>query len=268
LKKEYLLNLNSHRLVESQKNIISFSHSGEFYLHQGDLLFIVGENGIGKTSFLNFLYNFIGHSNDLKREFHIVRIPQRYDFFDYNGRTIYDFYINYFTKDSLIGRFVSTEDVKSKLIYFIELFPDLKLIMIRKNHDNSNFELDWFLKNKLEKFSGGQKRILYIIRAILEIEYLFLVSEKSNTFFNKTTLLLMDEPFNDVSIGNIKNIVNIINNLKKFYPDLITIFVSHFQFINNINRVVKIFREDGGVKLKEISDQDNFNFYSKTNNCF
>jgi ABC-type phosphate transport system ATPase subunit len=110
-------------------------------------------------------------------------------------------------------------------------------LVVKKN------ELNILLNQSLDKLSGGQKRLLYLIREILALK----ISPRE-----QQKILFLDEPFNDIDLKNLSFIKRMINDVRKEIPSLIIIMCTHLQLVDGLNRVLKLTRNASIVSIEEI----------------
>ncbi len=82
------------------------------------------------------------------------------------------------------------------------------------------------LKSKMQKLSGGQKRLISIIADIC--------------LFEDLDYYFIDEPLNNLDMRTVRQISNLLNQIHLENPDAIILMVSHCRIFPFINRVIKI----------------------------
>lgn len=176
-------------------NNLSFSYSKKeilddvsFELNDGEIITILGKNGVGKTTLLEILLSIkkakegsiILNNKDLKEYSSkekaklIAYVPQ---ILDETNLTVYDFL--------LLGR-----------IPYFNLSPSkedkdevLKII--------SDFELENIANHSMNKISGGERQLVSIARAML----------------TKPKILILDEPTSALDVQNTKKVLNTLKSL-------------------------------------------------------
>lgn len=171
-------------------------HYDEIQFKFGDYVLISGENGSGKSTLLKNIYNgkFIETNLSLEKDF--IYIPQDSSYLDKSLRVIdWILYLNRVIFLNMLNK----------------IFIDTNLIDLLGF--KSVLELNKFKHKKLHMLSGGEQKILDLI--------IYLSMRKA--------VYLIDEPFNHISLANVKKVVNLINSAH-MNSNCIIIIVSHFDF--------------------------------------
>ena len=200
-------------MILTVKNL-SFSYSNKevlhnisFSLNKGEIITILGKNGVGKTTLLELLLSLkkikegsiILDNKDLKeystkeKSKLIAYVPQN---LEESSLTVFDFL--------LLGR-----------IPYFNLFPtkEDKDEVLRVIND---FSLEEIVNNSMMEISGGERQLVSIARAML----------------SKPKILILDEPTSSLDIQNTKKVLSTLKNLVK--KQSITILIS----IHDINEAL------------------------------
>ena len=186
---------NNKEIIKVNKVSLSFERRQildniSFKLNQGEILGLLGPNGVGKSTIFNLITGFlkpdfgsiiIGKENvvsypiaERTNKFKISFVPQ------YGG---------YFHELTLLENLNAIAEIQIK---------DKKVRINRIEILISKFEFDTILNTKAKFLSGGQKKKLVIALALL----------------NDPKVLLLDEPFAALDILTIKMLKELIVNLQ------------------------------------------------------
>ena len=266
--KQLPLNFNEYKIFNKDYNI-HFEIDSNLSLHPGDFIRLFGNNGTGKTAFFKALafYNIDDKpthhkfsylfrpslvinkiKNDLfDAEAYNFYIPQNYEDFIFQGRTIRHFLLNYFDCKKVVpGKDIETI-VKN---FFNEESVTISRSLAIRDKNGKPIQTNNFsdlLDCKMEMLSGGQKRLLYIIREFLSLKF---------TEVTGYRILMMDEPFNDIDLSNIDFLKRLINEVRSQFPDLIILISTHLQIMDSINRVFELIKGQRSVKISEITEDN------------
>ena len=197
---------------------------------------ISGDNGSGKSTFLKVLANDI--SSDLVNEMRIdgsITFDGK-DICSESGRDCFSKNMCYVSQDDFF--FMPNSTILNELSFYyeialskkitkanlLELLANLSINDILKNSFD-NKTIDEILKLKVSHLSGGQKKLIHIIREIIKNPH--------------AQVFIFDEPLNNLDIKNIASISNLIRSCLKH--DSTCIIVSHckvFPFVNEEYRIV------------------------------
>ena len=171
---------------------------------------IKGPNGAGKTTFLKLLFGMIHPTSG-----NIVR--------HFNSKNIEISYV--FQEPIFLNR--SVEDNLKHLLYCKSIKKNdwVKII----HHIVSEYSLEHLLKSQIKDLSGGELQLLSLIRSII----------------TKPSILLYDEPTNNLDDDNIELVSKIINDINN--QGLSLIMVSHNSILDNITKYNQLFIKDGSL---------------------
>ena len=195
----------------------------------GDAVLIAGENGTGKSSLLKTMLRIemqdktvAGHilffGNDIlamdtkvlqEQRRNIAYLQQQDEFDALDGYTIAD--VLYDSFEAHNGRTPTKADRNMVDGLFARYIPA---------------EAKITLKSRIQKLSGGQKRLVAIIADICMVE-------KLDFFF-------IDEPLNNLDMKTVRLISNLLNQIHIENPNAVMVMVSHCRIFPFINRVFKI----------------------------
>ena len=146
-----------------------------FNIHQNDCLQVRGMNGSGKTTLLNTL---IGILPKLEGEIQWNILPNQ------------------------IGWIPQEIDVLVSPLTVSDLLKYSSLNIVNSTNIQNTLlqvELENFFYHRLDRLSGGQRKRVYLARALI----------------NQPKLLILDEPFNSLDKSGIKNLTNILKKLNQ-----------------------------------------------------
>ena len=171
-------------------------------LNYGDKAVIIGEEGNGKSTLLKWIYNpeFIS------------------DYMEFNGERVLNNEVLAYLPQELPQK----DKEKSLYEFFSEesQFWDITPKELGKMASNFNLNIDFFYsEQKLKTLSGGEKIKAQIMRILMK----------------KPTVLLLDEPSNDIDISTLEWLENFINSW-----EYIVLFISHDETLieNTANMVI------------------------------
>lgn len=230
---------------------IKFEIEPEVSFNMGDFVRFFADNGAGKTAFFKKIYEF-SHDNIIFHNTNIYYVPQNYEDYIFPGRTIKAFFLDYVKNNPGHDAHDSSEQIQS---FFQNNDKFLLKAYPKKIRDNSDkFDIETFYKRRMDELSGGQKRLLYILRE-------FLLLRIANTHQDK--VLILDEPFNDIDLTNLEFIKKLIENARKDFPHL-TIFIStHLQLLDGLNKVIFLKKESEVVRVGFSFNNQNLDYYIK-----
>ena len=219
-----LITLHNYSLKYKEKIILS---DVNFSFEAGKVYLIDGENGVGKSSFVKSL---LGFERNLKKQEGIISIDNSKNVLEMNDNELqilrskvayleqkddYSFNVSVFDvlKDSY-NAFVQGKLNKNDIEYISNIFNEYA------------DELNFGLKTKVNKLSGGQQRMLSIISSIC-------IREKSKIF-------ILDEPLNNLDIRNVAKISNILNKVVRSKKDSVFLLITHCKIFPFITDGLKI----------------------------
>ena len=171
---------------------------------------IKGPNGAGKTTFLKLLFGMIHPTTG-----NIVR--------HFNSKNMEISFV--FQEPIFLNR--SVEDNLKHLLYCKSIKK--KYWMKTIHHIVSEYSLEHLLKSQIRDLSGGELQLLSLIRSMI----------------TKPSILLYDEPTNNLDDDNIELVTKIIKDINN--QGLSLIMVSHNSILNNITRYNQLFIKNGSL---------------------
>jgi ABC-type Mn2+/Zn2+ transport system ATPase subunit len=222
---------------------LSFHWPNHFSLLPGDYIRIVGQNGTGKTALFKIFEAAKEQPSFFNPRSYIFYVPQNYEDFSFFGRKIHDFVNDYLTKNRSITMIKDYQQIMDDFFKHHEQDLAQAFVFQSPKRKPIPYELNILLNQSLDKLSGGQKRLLYLIREILALK----ISPRE-----QQKILFLDEPFNDIDLKNLSFIKRMINDVRKEIPSLIIIMCTHLQLVDGLNRVLKLTRNASIVSIEEI----------------
>lgn len=214
---------------------LTVAENESFYVKQGEIVLILGDNGTGKSSLLKSLIL----APDIRK------YVSRNLYFD--GKLVED--INEFRRS--VG-FSEQEDEEDPL--FSRKVKDYVLEYASEAQDNSGY-LEYYDKlfneylncstyaggklnsMKLKVCSGGQKKIVSILRALSR---------------NNSKLYILDEPINNLDAKHARILNNFLIDLKKRNNPPAILIVTHCHMFQSVDRAYQL--KNGKLKLLEKYD--------------
>lgn len=226
------IEINNLKIRKKEQSIFVVEN---LILNPGDLLYIDGKNGIGKTLFLKILSGDIIFERGLKYE-GSIKISGTETIHNLNNENIRlkVCYIsqedNLFTENTVLDEFLIAFRLRLGLKNKDEVLDLLK--------ENKIDELAPDIYNNLnenpKRLSGGNQRLITILIWLLSSE--------------KADLFLIDEPLQGLDIYNVSVVNKLLKQIIKNNPEAIVLIVSHiaehFDFLNgklyfNNNKIIK-----------------------------
>lgn len=215
----------------SVKNIdVAYGHAKVLHnisleLKQGEMVFIAGRNGAGKTTFLKSIAGFMKPSQGTIEfydqniaGFHpekVALLGIRYVFQDkrvFSQLTV---------KENLeLAAYPVKEKISDAIAKVVSIYP----------------KIEKFLDLRAGSLSGGQRQILLIGRALV----------------GNPKLLLIDEPTEGLAAGTINDILNVLAMMKGKVPMIIV--EQNLSVVGMLADKVYIMRE--GKVVREVTDKD------------
>ena len=206
----------------------------------GDVILLTGENGTGKSTFLKSILRMEMRDKTVSGRIlfsgidimklddkalqsqrrKIAYLQQQDDYDSLDGYTVAD--VLYDSYEAKIGRKLSKADRVIVDGIFNRYIPEGTKVT---------------LKSKIQKLSGGQKRLISIIADIC--------------LFEDLDFYFIDEPLNNLDMKTVRQISNLLNEIHRENPNAIIVMVSHCKIFPFINRVFKI---ENGKLLEDSSD--------------
>ena len=178
-------------------------HNISFSLHSGELLMIIGDIGIGKSTLLKLIAGIISSENGVIKASSNKNLSE---LIGYSSSSERSFFLRLSVMENLIFflRMRGFSEIKARknIMYYLDLF---------------NLRED-FADTLFFNLSSGQKKIVSFIRAIA----------------HNPSILILDEPFVSLDEASSKTIENIIRTKYKSNDDFI--YVSCISFNKRIRR--------------------------------
>jgi ABC-type multidrug transport system ATPase subunit len=210
-------------------------------IESGDFIFLKGDNGSGKSTFLNVLANY--NPPDINYKVTGSIIFDNHDILTVDDPFLFRqqiYYIQQKPEDSdqtVFQKFQTvmnivhpvTEDDVKNFLHETDILSDF-------SNKNTEITAEKLLKRKFARLSEGQKKLLEALAGIMRAQYM--------------KLLLIDEPLNHLDMGNVKKIINLFTNLRKKNPDLAIIITTHCQAFPEPTKY--LVAGDGNIKLSRV----------------
>ncbi len=180
-----------------------------FKLNKSECLVIQGHNGGGKTTLINCLV----------RHYKLEDNKILYDDVDINN-------FKKWTKIGYVPQFISYAEFPVSVMEFLTAY-EVKNNKKRVVELLSKFKLLHIKNKNLHSLSGGQKRRIFIIRALL----------------NEPELLIFDEPLVAIDKENREKIVDILKRLKESGISIIIITHNFHEFHGMANKIIELNNE-------------------------
>jgi ABC-type multidrug transport system ATPase subunit len=227
---------------EIMTEFLNFNILENIDFQKGDLIRVYGSNGVGKTTFFELICDNTKRKIHFSNDTEIFYIPQNYEDLLFTGRKVGHFLINYLSNKLSLKNKIAEEIV----IDFFDKYKTLAEDNYRYFDKKQKTKLfDWkdFKNKKMNTLSGGQKRLLYIIR-----EFIIITETPRN---KKQKVLFLDEPFNDLDLQNKKFAIKLIKEIRMNDPELIIFIITHMSIIEGLNRVLYLENNNNSVSIMD-----------------
>lgn len=220
------LNVKNLSITIQNNNLL---HDINMKISKHDFIFITGNNGSGKSTFMNVLskyqpqevalYKVSGtieyNGNDNHPNYNILtkKESQWYNREIYYLRQNPELHGTIYQNFQLVLNPIGIKVLKSDII---KEFRQYNVFTERINESRSRkwFQKD-FLDQPINSLSGGQRKIVEILAMIMRARN------------SSIKILLIDEPFNHLDVKNIKKVVELILELRRINPELAIIVSTH-----------------------------------------
>lgn len=181
-----------------------------FTIDRNEIVALVGDNGAGKSKLVKILCGIeMLDKGEIYVEGEKVRFLTPKDAMKQGIEAVYQETMLVDTLDIKRNMFLEKEQV-----YHFGFGP-IKWLNLKKMERESIEYLEWVglhLKSasiKINELSGGQRQVVVIARAV----------------YSKTKLLILDEPTNNLSIKEVRKVLQLIQDLPKY--GISNIFITH-----------------------------------------
>jgi ABC-type bacteriocin/lantibiotic exporter with double-glycine peptidase domain len=249
---DYLEHSNSkNKDVMLEMNNISFSYDKlkvleniNIEIDKGQFYAIVGENGSGKSTLINLITGLL--------------TPNKGNIF-FNGTNIHQFLDNFRKKlgyvhqdtfllhDSILNNITFGRKTDSK--YSVDKLLNICEVDFFMN--SNSLSMNTIIGENGSKLSGGQKQKIALCRAL----------------YNNPDLLIIDEGTSNIDSDSEKRI---IENIRKNFPDITIIIISHRLSTIKLANYVFVLKDSCMVEKYAINESENKNsiFYKLFSNQF
>ena len=225
--------MNNNKVLEIKNLTLEYKSKKvveniSFDLYEGEIVLLSGANGSGKSSILQSI---IGNRNNFKN----IKGNIIYDSIDLlKENDIYFFrrLVGYVRQDDVFYEKTCLKEVLSS----VDLFDGYKMSLNEVKDLFREYGLENYMNENPTNLSGGQKRLLSILLALVRAK--------------GSKLLLIDEPINNLDFNTACRVSNMITKIRKSYPNLSMLIVTHCHVFPIVDRVIKI--EKGGILNSDI----------------
>ena len=185
----------------SYDNLNTIIDNKSFIIKDGSKVLLKGESGCGKSSFCKILLKYY---SDYKG---IIKIGNA-NLKDLSLLTIRNNIIYVSQNESLFNDTIKNNILVERDISLDKINEVIEICLLKPILEKKNFELEAFISNDDNCFSGGEKQRIILARALL----------------SNAKIIILDEALSEVDYNNERKIIkNIINN----YPNKTLIYVTH-----------------------------------------
>lgn len=177
-----------HLTLTHRRDLRTLAEDVSFVLHEGDKAAVIGEEGNGKSTLLQWIYD-----------------PQQIDSYcQYSGKCTAEGTIGYLAQE------LSAEDMENSIYNYCSASENFHTLTPQELGDIARqlcFNLEeYFSEQPVGKLSGGEKLKLQLSRLL----------------FDRPGILLLDEPSSDLDLPTLRWLENFINSYKG-----IILYISH-----------------------------------------
>lgn len=177
-----------HLTLTHRRDLRTLAEDVSFVLHEGDKAAVIGEEGNGKSTLLQWIYD-----------------PQQIDSYcQYSGKCTAEGTIGYLAQE------LSAEDMENSIYDYCSASENFHTLTPQELGDIARqlcFNLEeYFSEQPVGKLSGGEKLKLQLSRLL----------------FDRPGILLLDEPSSDLDLPTLRWLENFINSYKG-----IILYISH-----------------------------------------
>ena len=225
--------MNNNKILEIKNLTLEYKSKKvveniSFDLYEGEIVLLSGANGSGKSSILQSI---IGNRNNFKN----IKGNIIYDSIDLlKENDIYFFrrLVGYVRQNDVFNEKTCLKEVLTS----VDLFDGYKMSLNEVKDLFREYGLENCMNENPTNLSGGQKRLLSILLALVRAK--------------GSKLLLIDEPINNLDFNTACRVSNMITKIRKSYPNLSMLIVTHCHVFPIVDRVIKI--EKGGILNSDI----------------
>lgn len=218
--------INNQAIETFYSDKINIEINGKTFINESELIinsntkyFLVGQNGCGKTTLLNFIYKKLKESIDILMIEQDIKIEEE--------QTIYEFILNADT--DLYNIYKKYQELENKEELTTEQFEEIKILQEQLNQQNwyfyqaeSNKILNGLgfdnIHQQVKLLSGGWRMRLALGKALLR----------------KPKILLLDEPTNHLDINAVIWLTEYLDN----YNNTIIVVSHQIDFINDLSNII------------------------------
>lgn len=194
----------------------------------GEIIGLLGNNGIGKSTLLKMIFGVIEPTNKC------IRINNKHYFTPYLGKNL----ISYLNQDNWIPKNLI---VSKAVTLFIKDVEDRKIIL---KYDKIN----QLLKSKVHTLSVGERRLL----EVLLLSY-------SDSFF-----ILLDEPFSGIEPIYIDKLIEIIKKQSKNKGFIIT--DHNYRSVISVSNKLLLLKNGSVITIKNTSQLKEYGYLTQPKN--